>query len=294
MAINNATILDGKGLAARLRGEMAGEVNLGLSRGWRSPGLAVILVGDNAASQIYVANKQKACADVGIQSFPFILPAHTSQGELLALIETLNQREDVDGILLQLPLPNHLDAEACIEAISPAKDVDGFHPINVGRLTLGLPGFAPCTPAGVMEILKHYGFSLNGKKAVVVGRSNIVGKPLALLLANRDNNATVTVCHSRTPNLADECRKADFLFVAVGRPGAITADMVKPGCVVIDIGINREAKRLTGDVAYDEVAAKAAAITPVPGGVGPMTIAMLLRNTLQAWRKACSRRQVGE
>lgn len=278
-------ILDGKALAGRLRLEMAREVQADVKAGARPPGLAVIMVGDNPASQIYVRNKQKACAEVGIVSLPHFLPAAIPTEELLTLIASLNRRDDVDGILLQLPLPSGLDARVCVDAIDPAKDADGFHPLNVGRLMLGMPCFAPCTPAGVMEMLRHYGLFVAGKRAVVAGRSDIVGKPLALLLSRKGADATVTLCHSGTPSLKDVCREADFLFLAMGRPGTITADMVKEGSVVVDIGITRTPDGLRGDADFAAVAPKTLAITPVPGGVGPMTIAMLLRNTLKAWKQ---------
>lgn len=280
-------LLDGKALAAVLRQEMAAEVRVALAAGIRPPGLAVILVGEDPASQVYVRNKQKACAEVGILSLPFLLSDLTTMPELLALIADLNRREDVDGILLQLPLPRSLETQICLDAIDPGKDVDGFHPLNMGRLTLGLPGFVPCTPAGVMELLERNNLSVAGKRAVVIGRSSIVGKPLALLLARPDANATVTLCHSGTKDLAAICREADFLFAAMGRPCAITQDMVKAGAVVVDIGINRTDAGLCGDVDFAGVAPKAAAITPVPGGIGPMTIAMLLKNTLKAWKMRC-------
>lgn len=286
MATDSAIILDGKALAARLRGQMAAEIEKAVAAGHTPPGLAVILAGDDHASRVYVRNKQKACAEAGIVSVPFLEPAHVSQERLLELIAGLNQRRDINGILVQLPLPAHIDAEACIEAIDPKKDVDGFHPLNMGRLALGLPAFLPCTPAGVLRLLDAYGFSMSGKKAVVVGRSNIVGKPLAMLLARKEIDATVTMCHSRTPDLKRECLEADFLFTAMGRAHAIGADMIKAGCVVVDIGINRTEAGLCGDVVFDEVAPKAGAITPVPGGVGPMTIAMLLENTIEAWKLA--------
>ena len=251
----------------------------------RRPGLAVILVGEDPASQVYVRNKERACAEAGILSFPYRLPADTTQDALLALIAELNGRDDVDGILLQLPLPGQLSASACLLAIDPAKDVDGFHPENVGRLSLNLPGMVSCTPAGVIELLRRYNLPTRGKKAVVLGRSDIVGKPLALLLARPGEfgDATVTLCHSRTPDLAAECRSADFLFLAIGRPRLITGDMVREGAVIIDVGINRTDEGLCGDADFESVSRKAAAITPVPGGVGPMTIAMLLKNTVQAW-----------
>lgn len=280
------TIIDGKGTAQAVRAELREEIAARCKDGLRAPGLAVILVGDNPASQVYVRNKERACGEVGIVSLPYRLPADTSQDALLALIAELNARPDVDGILLQLPLPAGLDASRCLLAIDPAKDVDGFHPENVGRLSLGLPGMVSCTPAGVIELLRRYKLSTRGRKAVVVGRSDIVGKPLALLLARPGEfgDATVTLCHSRTANFADECRSADFLFLAVGRPRMVTGDMVKKGAVVIDVGINRTDDGLCGDADYDSVFPQASAITPVPGGVGPMTIAMLLKNTVDAWK----------
>ena len=271
------TIIDGKATAQAVRAELKEEIAARCKDGLRAPGLAVILVGEDPASQVYVRNKERACQDTGILSLPYRLPADTSQEALLALIAELNARPDVDGILLQLPLPAGLDASRCLLAIDPAKDVDGFHPENVGRLSLGLPGMVSCTPAGVIELLRRYKLSTRGKKAVVVGRSDIVGKPLALLLARSGEfgDATVTLCHSRTANLAEECRSADFLFLAVGRPRMVTGDMVKKGAVVIDVGINRTDSGLCGDADYDSVFPQASAITPVPGGVGPMTIAML-------------------
>ncbi len=279
--------IDGKKTAADIRGEIGAEIARAVAKGVRAPGLAVILVGDDPASQVYVRNKEKACAETGIRSIPYRLPATTGQDELLALIAGLNADPEVDGILLQLPLPGGLDADKCLLAIDPDKDVDGFHPVSVGRLVLGLSGFVSCTPAGVIELLRRYDLPTEGKRAVVVGRSNIVGKPLASLLMRpgRYGNATVTVCHSRTANLAEVCREADFLFAAIGRPRFITADMVKEGAVVIDVGINRTDEGLCGDVDFAAVSQKAAAITPVPGGVGPMTIAMLLANTVQSWRQ---------
>ena len=280
------TIIDGKATAQAVRAELRDEIAARRGEGLRAPGLAVILVGEDPASQVYVRNKEKACREVGIESFPYRLPAETSQEALLDLIGELNARPDVDGILLQLPLPRGLDASRCLLAIDPAKDVDGFHPENVGRLSLGLPGMVSCTPAGVIELLRRYNLPTRGKKAVVVGRSDIVGKPLALLLARPGEfgDATVTICHSRTPDLAAECRGADVLFLAVGRPRMITGDMIKEGAVVIDVGINRTDDGLCGDADYDSVLPRASAVTPVPGGVGPMTIAMLLKNTVDAWR----------
>ena len=283
-------LIDGKATAAALRAELAEAVAAARSDGARAPGLAVILVGEDPASQVYVRNKERACAEAGIVSFPHHLPAQTSQADLLALIRACNADANVDGILLQRPLPGGLDAQACLLAIDPDKDVDGFHPMNVGRLSLDLPGFVSCTPAGVMELLRRYELPTAGQRAVVVGRSNIVGKPLAMLLSRPGpyGDATVTVCHSRTPDLAAQCRQADFLFLALGRPRSITADMVREGAVVIDVGINRTPEGLCGDADFTAVSKKVRAITPVPGGVGPMTIAMLLANTVQSWRQRLS------
>ncbi|WP_045221160.1 bifunctional methylenetetrahydrofolate dehydrogenase/methenyltetrahydrofolate cyclohydrolase FolD [Desulfonatronum thioautotrophicum] len=278
-------LLDGKRTAATIREELRREVaDLAASRDM-PPGLAVILVGDDPASQVYVRNKERACAEVGIVSRSLRLPGDVAQDHLEGLIRELNADRDVHGILLQLPLPQGLKAQRCLELIDPKKDVDGFHPENMGRLTLGLPGLRPCTPAGVLELLARYDLSVAGKKAVVVGRSNIVGKPLALLLAqpNAQGNATVTLCHSRTPDLAGEMRRADFLFLAVGRPRFATADMVAPEAVVVDVGINRTDQGLVGDADFQALRDHVAAITPVPGGIGPMTIAQLLRNTFQAY-----------
>ncbi|GFH62505.1 MAG: bifunctional methylenetetrahydrofolate dehydrogenase/ methenyltetrahydrofolate cyclohydrolase [Candidatus Desulfovibrio kirbyi] len=275
-------LLNGKETAQGILRELSASV---ASAGCRPPGLAVILAGEDPASQIYVRAKERACGEVGIVPVSFTLPAATPQSELLALIRDCNTRQDIDGILLQLPLPLGIEPETCLLAIDPGKDVDGFHPENVGRCSLGLPGFMPCTPAGVLELLRRYQLSPSGKKAVVVGRSNIVGKPLASLLYRQGVDATVTICHSKTQGLARECCEADFLFVAMGRPEIITADMVKEGVVVVDIGISRTADGLRGDVDFASVSLKARAITPVPGGAGPMTIAMLMQNTVQAWKK---------
>ena len=279
-------LLDGKGTAQAIRAELKAIVAEQCGKGLRAPGLAVILAGDSPASQVYVRNKEKACAEVGIASFPVRLPASVTQSELLERIASLNEDPNVDGILLQLPLPEGLDPTPCLLAVAPGKDVDGFHPASMGRLALGLPGFRPCTPAGVIELLGRSGLKTRGRKAVIVGRSNIVGKPLALMLSLRGEygDATVTLCHSGTADLAAECRSADFLFAAVGRPRFITADMVREGAVVIDVGINRTSEGLCGDVDYEAVAGKARAVTPVPGGIGPMTVAMLTKNTVQAWR----------
>ena len=284
------TILDGKATAAAIRAELAEEVRALMPRAGRAPGLAVILVGEDPASQVYVRNKEKACVGAGFLSETFRLPATTVQAELESLIDTLNARDDIDGILLQLPLPEGLDSQRCLDRIAPGKDVDGFHPMNMGRLTLGLPGLRPCTPTGVMVLLERYGLSPSGKKAVVVGRSNIVGKPLALMLAEKGKNAnaTVTICHSGTPDLGAVCREADFLFLAMGRPRCITGNMVKEGAVVVDVGINRTETGLCGDADYETVAQKASFITPVPGGIGPMTIAQLLSNTVQAYKEHCN------
>lgn len=283
-ATNSMIILDGKSLAARMRANMAQEVRDALQSGLRAPGLAVILVGDDPPSQVYVRNKQRACCEVGIASLGHFMPDSSTTADIVSLIKELNAREDVDGILLQLPVPKHIDASQCLLAITPHKDVDGFHPYNVGCLALGLPGFRPCTPAGVLELLCAYNLSPAGVHAAVLGRSNIVGKPLALMLSGRDVHATVTLCHSATPNVKEICLRSDFIFAATGKPDMVTADMVHEGAVVVDIGITRTDNGLRGDVDYAAVAPKTRAITPVPGGVGPMTIAMLLRNTILAWR----------
>lgn len=282
-----AQLLDGKALAAKIRSEVNIQVEALAERGVRTT-LAVVLVGDDPASQVYVRNKIKACADTGIASLEFRMPAETSQEELLAKIAELNADEAVDGILVQLPLPEQINPEAVIAAIAPAKDVDGFHTANAGALLTGKDGFVPCTPLGVMRLIEESGVSPSGKSAVVVGRSNIVGKPMALLLLNAD--ATVSVAHSRTKNLKAVTQDADILVAAVGRAKLIKADMVKPGAVVIDVGMNRDENgRLCGDVDYESVREVAGFITPVPGGVGPMTIAMLMQNTVTA---ACKRRSL--
>lgn len=272
-----ANLIDGKRISAEVRAELAKDVKKLCDAGVE-PCLAVIIVGDNPASRIYVNNKKKACAEVGIRSEEIALPANTTQEELLACIKELNEREDVDGILCQLPLPSPLDDKAVIAAIDPGKDVDAFHAENVGHIMIGDFSFLPCTPAGVMELLHRSNISVAGKECVVIGRSNIVGKPMAMLLLHE--NATVTICHSRTADLAAVCRRADILVSAVGRADFVTPDMVKPGAVVIDVGMNRNAEgKLCGDVA-DGVNEVAGFLTPVPGGVGPMTIAMLLKNTV--------------
>ena len=274
-----ATIIDGKALSAKCKERIKGKVEALSKR----PGLAVIIVGDNPASRVYVDNKKRDCAECGIYSEEYALLENATQAELLDLIGLLNGREDIDGILCQLPLPKSFDEKAVLEAIDPGKDVDCFHPYNVGKLMTGERGFLPCTPAGVMEMLDEYGIDPKGKHCVIVGRSNIVGKPQAMLMLRRD--ATVTICHSRTPDLGAVTRTADILVAAVGKRDLITADMVKEGAVVIDVAMNRnDAGKLCGDVRYAEVADKASYITPVPGGVGPMTRVMLLENTLTAAR----------
>ena len=275
-----ATIIDGKALAKKVKENVKKEAE-SLAR---KPGLAVIIVGNNPASRVYVTSKEKDCAECGFLSEEFALPEETRQEELIALIEALNKRDDIDGILCQLPLPDGIDEEAVLMAISPEKDVDGFHPMNMGSLLVGKEGFLPCTPYGIMEMLAEYGIDPKGKRCVVVGRSNIVGKPMALLLLQK--HGTVTICHSRTQNLPEVCREADILVAAVGKLHMITADMIKPGAVVIDVAMNRnEAGKLCGDVDYADVEKIASAITPVPGGVGPMTRAMLMKNTLLAAQK---------
>lgn len=283
-------ILDGKAVAATVLEECRlGASELLAARGI-TPGLAVVLVGEDPASKVYVGAKVRTCGEIGYYSRKIVLPADTSQAEVLRVVRELNEDPAIHGILVQSPPPPHIDEEAVIRAIDPRKDVDGFHPENVAKLVLEDPtGFAPCTPAGCMHLLRHAGIDLSGAEAVVIGRSMIVGKPMAMLLLARDASATVTVAHSRSRDLPAICRRADILIAAVGRPEMVRADWVKPGAVVIDVGINRvedpghpKGYRLTGDVAYDEVAPRCSAITPVPGGVGPMTIAMLMRNTLQA------------
>lgn len=279
-------ILDGKATAASIRAALREEIEKDRERAGRAPCLAVILVGDDPASQVYVRNKEKACADAGIDTISCRRPASIVQRELENLIAGLNANPAIDGILLQLPLPEGLDARPCIEAVSPEKDVDGLTAVNQGRVAMNVPGLRPCTPAGILALLDHYHISTVGKKAVVIGRSNLVGRPVALMLGSRDYNATVTMCHSRTPDLASVCREADIIVAALGRPRFVTADMVKPGAVIIDVGINRgEDGRLCGDVDYERVAPLASAITPVPGGIGPMTISQLLVNTTRAWRR---------
>lgn len=277
--------IDGKAVAAQVRTQVAQDAAALKARGVQ-PGMAVVLVGDDPASKIYVNNKKKACAETGIYSEEHILPAETTQEELLALIEKLNADEKIHGILVQSPLPKHLDEKLVVEYIDPRKDVDAFHAYNVGRIMIGDYTFLPCTPAGVIELIRSAGVVIEGKSCVVVGRSNIVGKPMAMLLLHC--NGTVTICHSRTKNLAEICRGADILVAAVGRAKMITADMVKPGAVVIDVGMNRDENgRLCGDVDFDAVEPVVSYITPVPGGVGPMTIAMLMKNAVRAAELQC-------
>jgi 5,10-methylene-tetrahydrofolate dehydrogenase/methenyl tetrahydrofolate cyclohydrolase len=284
-----AKIIDGKAIAVEVRAEAAEKVKARVEAGLSVPGLATVLVGEDPASQVYVRMKQRACDQAGVKSFGYTLPADSTQEEVEKLVSELNANPEVNGILVQLPLPKHMDDEKVLNTISIEKDVDGFHPMNIGRLAQKgrEPLFVPCTPDGCMYLLEKTGVELEGAKAVVLGRSNIVGMPVALLLVER--NATVTICHSRTKDLPGVCREADVLIAAVGRPEMVRGDWVKPGAVVIDVGVNRvddpsreRGYRLTGDVAYDEVSQVASAITPVPGGVGPMTIAMLIRNTVRA------------
>jgi len=279
-----ATIIDGKKIANALKERLHTEVNELLEKGVR-PGLAVVLVGEDPASQVYVKNKEKACIDLGIHSVVHRLDADTPQDKLIDLIRLLNASSEIHGILVQKPLPAHIDEKAVIGAIAVEKDVDGFHPISVGNLLIGDEGFVPCTPAGVIEMLRAEGISVDGKRVAVIGRSNIVGKPMAALLIRE--NATVTVCHSRTANLPEVTREADVVVAAIGRPNFVKPEYVKPGAVVIDVGVNRLPDgKLAGDVDFEAVKEIASAITPVPGGVGRMTIAMLMKNTVEAARKA--------
>ena len=275
-----AQLIDGNALSAQLRGDVAQRAQALRAQGI-TPGLAVVLVGDNPASQVYVRNKVKACQDNGLHSVLEKYDSSMTEEQLLARVESLNQDPKIHGILVQLPLPSHIDAQKVIEAISPAKDVDGFHIASAGALMTGMPGFWPCTPYGCMKMLESIGYELRGKHAVVIGRSNIVGKPMALMLLQKD--ATVTICHSRTKDLKAQTLQADVIVAAVGQPNVLTADMVKPGAVVLDVGMNRNSEgKLCGDVDFAGVRQVAGYITPVPGGVGPMTITMLLINTLQA------------
>ena len=278
--------IDGKLISAAVKERVKLEVEALKSEGITT-GLAVIIVGEDPASKVYVANKKKACEALGIISEEYALPETTTQEELLALIDELNHKKSINGILCQLPLPKHLDEQAVINAILPEKDVDAFHPTNVGKIMLGEYDFVPCTPAGIMEMLQYENIDIEGKTCVVIGRSNIVGKPMGMLLLHK--NGTVTICHSRTKDLSEVCKNADILVAAVGRPNFVTADMVKEGAVVIDVGINRVDGKLVGDVDFEAVKDKCSAITPVPGGVGPMTIAMLMQNTLTAAKKQNNR-----
>lgn len=276
----SAKILSGKEVSARIKAELKNEADNLKAQGIM-PGLAVIIVGDDPASRVYVNNKKKACEELGILSEEYALPAETKEEELLALIDRLNADKKISGILVQLPLPKGLDEEKVINRINPKKDVDAFHPVNVGKIMIGNYDFVPCTPFGVMELIAESGIDISGKECVIVGRSNIVGKPMSMLLLHQ--NGTVTVCHSKTKDLKEVTKRADILVVAVGRPEFITGDMIKEGAVVIDVGINRlENKKLVGDVEFESAEKVASAITPVPGGVGPMTIAMLMKNTLKA------------
>lgn len=283
-----ARIIDGKAVAARIKAELKQRVDDLIAGGTR-PGLAVVIVGSDPASRIYVNNKKKACTELGIYSEEHALPERTTEAELIQLVNDLNRNPEIHGILLQLPLPEQINERAVLERIDPDKDVDGFHPVSLGRLMAGLPGFLPCTPAGVMELIYQTGVEITGQECVVVGRSNIVGKPQALLLLRE--NGTVTVCHSHTQDLGAVCRRADILVVAAGKPGLITGEMIKPGAVVIDVGMNRNsAGKLCGDVQFSSAAEVAGWITPVPGGVGPMTIAMLMRNTVESATRVVGKR----
>ena len=276
----SATLIDGKKLSAQIREEIAVDAQKFENKYGRKLGLAVILVGENPASQVYVRNKVKACEQTGIASFGYYLPESSTTEEVIELVSALNDDEKVDGLLVQLPLPKHIDEKKVLATVSPKKDVDGFHSVNAGNLLLGNPCLPACTPAGIMELIKTTGVDLTGKNAVVIGRSNIVGKPIALMLLEK--NATVTICHSKTANLKEITSKADILVVAIGRKEFVTGDMVKPGAVVIDVGMNRDEGKLYGDVNFDQAEKVASFITPVPGGVGPMTITMLLKNTVKA------------
>lgn len=283
--IKMAKIIDGKAISAAIRAEIKEETEKFASENGFRPGLAVIIVGEDPASQVYVRNKRRACEEVGFYSEAYELPAETTQEELNLLVDKLNANDKIHGILCQLPLPKHLDENEVILRIDPKKDVDAFHPVNVGRIMIGDYSFLPCTPAGVMALLERSGIEISGKECVVVGRSNIVGKPQAMLLLH--SHGTVTICHSRTKNLAEVCKRADILVAAIGKADFFTADMVKEGAVVIDVGMNRRADgKLTGDVDFESVAPKASYITPVPGGVGPMTITMLMKNTLTAAKQS--------
>lgn len=281
-----AELIDGKAIAAQIRAQIAQEVLKLQEDQGVTPGLAVVLAGDDPASKTYVRNKEKACEEAGIYSEKYLLPADATQEQLMDLVCRLNEKQDIDGILVQLPLPEGLDDKPIVEAIRPDKDVDAFHPVNVGEIMIGNYRFLPCTPAGIIELLKSKNIVIEGKNCVVIGRSNIVGKPVAMLLLHQ--NGTVTVCHSKTKDLKEICRGADILVSAVGKAKFVTADMVKPGAAVIDVGMNRDENgKLCGDVDFESVEPVASYLTPVPGGVGPMTIAMLLKNTLTAAKIHC-------
>lgn len=293
-------LIDGRLLAQELRAEIAARVAALESERGVTPGLAVVLVGDDPASVSYVTAKERACREAGMLSREVRLPAETTEAELVALVRRLNDDPAVHGVLVQLPLPRHIGEKAVVDAISPEKDVDGFTPVNVGRMMIGEPCFLPCTPHGVIKLIEAAGMDLAGRHAVVIGRSNIVGKPLAALLSRKETNATVTLCHTGTRDLAAFTRQADVVVIAAGRPGTLTGDMLKPGAVVVDVGVNRVADatrpkgfRLVGDADFESCAKVAGAITPVPGGVGPMTITMLLWNTLESARRAAARQEEG-
>ena len=275
-------LIDGKKVSAVVRARLAEEAKALKEKTGKVPGLATVLVGDDPASSVYVRNKNKICRELGFQSFERKLSADTSEAQLLQLIEELNSNNNINGILVQLPLPDQIDSEKILQAIDPNKDVDGFHPINVGKLVVGNALLTPCTPTGIIKLLDHYKIEISGKHAVIIGRSNIVGKPVAMLLLQR--NATTTICHSRTKNLEEITRSADILIAAIGRANFVTENMVSKGTVVIDVGINRVDGKLTGDINFEPVSNKASYITPVPGGVGPMTIALLMENTLKAFK----------
>jgi methylenetetrahydrofolate dehydrogenase (NADP+)/methenyltetrahydrofolate cyclohydrolase len=277
-------LIDGKKISGEIRNRLAEEIQKLKKKTGKTPGLATVLVGDDPASAVYVRNKNKICGELGFQSFEQKLSADTSEEKLLQLVEELNSNKDVHGILVQLPLPDQIDSEKILQAIDPQKDVDGFHPINVGKLVVGNALLTPCTPTGIIALLDRYEIEISGKHAVIIGRSNIVGKPVSMLLLQR--NATITICHSRTQNLEEITRSADILVAAVGRANFVTEEMVSEGTVVIDVGINRVDGKLTGDVDFEPVSKKASHITPVPGGVGPMTIALLMENTLKAFKES--------
>ena len=277
-------LIDGKKVSGEIRNRLADEIQELKKKTGKTPGLATVLVGDDPASAVYVRNKNKICGELGFQSFEQKLSADTSEEKLLQLVGELNSNKDVHGILVQLPLPDQIDSEKILQAIDPKKDVDGFHPVNVGKLVVGNALLTPCTPTGIIALLDRYDIEISGKHAVIIGRSNIVGKPVSMLLLHR--NATITICHSRTQNLAEVTRSADILVAAVGRANFVTDEMVSEGTVVIDVGINRVDGKLTGDVDFEPVSKKASHITPVPGGVGPMTIALLMENTLKAFKES--------